>query len=389
MHPQSNSRSSWASSDDNGGFYLIVIVACSCAGAYLLWDSYHGPISSAVMQLFHREIAFARHFTDRYDLADRQMMRADPVAVSLRDLYGIARDVGMLFRIPAGLFMLGLAGWCMTRAAPARFRRAFDFDGLAREQAASFRTTAAFVGRRLGLVPPAPKDPRPADYALTAAEWVARYATDEHGAFSSRMARAHLVRQLGPHWSGLDGASAQVRCLFAICALHLAEHRAEAVDLLGKVSAALAGRDPSREGPEKPLGFPASVSRDVQAVLVDYPVAAPALAAMNRHAYTHTALMSLLTAARARAGVLAPGQFAWLKLVDRPLWYALHSLGFETEIFDRYMHPNPRAEAVGARDHWAYERLAGGPVIEPNVERALDALRRAASSRAGPSKTHS
>jgi intracellular multiplication protein IcmP len=76
--------------------------------------------------------------------------------------------------------------------------------------------------------------------------------------------------------------------------------------------------------------------------------------------------------------VLAPGQFAWLKLVDRPLWYALHSLGSEPEGFGRYLHPNPRVEAVGVRDHWAVERLAGEPVIEPSLDRAIEALRKVA-----------
>jgi len=46
------------------------------------------------------------------------------------------------------------------------------------------------------------------------------------------------------------------------------------------------------------------------AFLGDAELVAPALAIANRHAYTHTALMELLNAARLRAGVLAPGQFA-------------------------------------------------------------------------------
>ena len=41
--------------------------------------------------------------------------------------------------------------------------------------------------------------------------------------------------------------------------------------------------------------------------------------------------------------------------------------------------PNPRVEAVGVRDHWAVERLAGEPVIEPNVDRAIEALRNVAA----------
>ena len=86
--------------------------------------------------------------------------------------------------------------------------------------------------------------------------------------------------------------------------------------------------------------------------------------------------MSLLNAARSRHGVLAPAQFAWLKLVDRPLWYALQSLGFETEGVGRYLHPNPRVEAVGARDHWAVERAADIPIAEPSFDHAIIALQR-------------
>lgn len=82
-----------------------------------------------------------------------------------------------------------------------------------------------------------------------------------------------------------------------------------------------------------------------------------------------------------RAGALAPGQFGWLKLVDRRLWYALHLLGFETEGAGRYLHPNPRVEALGARDHWSVERIAGVPVSRPDLDRAVEALQKAALAR--------
>jgi intracellular multiplication protein IcmP len=64
--------------------------------------------------------------------------------------------------------------------------------------------------------------------------------------------------------------------------------------------------------------------------------------------------------------------------VDRRLWYALHSLGFETEGFGRYLHPNPRIEAAGARDHWAAERIAARPILTPEIKRTLDAVRKVA-----------
>src|ERR1700751_6048888 len=160
MRSPPHPRAAWPAGDDNPGFNLIDILLGCCVGAYLLWTSYHSEISAAVMALRHHQIAFIQHFTDRYDLADRQMAAADPKGVTLRDLYGISHAVGMFFRIPAAVFMLLLAAICAARAAPARYKRAFDLDGLIRKQAASFLTSAAFVRRHLRLVPPAGSCPR-------------------------------------------------------------------------------------------------------------------------------------------------------------------------------------------------------------------------------------
>ena len=74
MRSPPHPRAAWPSSDDNTGFNLIVILLGYCVGAYLLWTCYHGAISAAVIALRHHEIALIRHFTDRYDLADRQLL---------------------------------------------------------------------------------------------------------------------------------------------------------------------------------------------------------------------------------------------------------------------------------------------------------------------------
>jgi intracellular multiplication protein IcmP len=215
--------------------------------------------------------------------------------------------------------------------------------------------------------------PRPADYALTPEEWIARFATGRDGDFDAAMARQALIRQLGPRWRGPREASPQISTLFAVFALHLAERRAEALRLLGDLSAGIANRDQDKpEGPDTALCLSEAAVAAADAVLRDSDLVTPALAIANRHAYAHTALMQLLNEARLRSGVLAPGQFAWLKLVDRPLWYALQSLGFEG--VGRYLHPNPRVEGAGACDHWAVERIAGTPVIEPSLDRAIAAL---------------
>ncbi len=248
MRAPSYGRASWPSSDDNTGFYLVVIFGALAALAYALWTRYHGTISAGVVALRHAEIGVIRHFTDRYEVADRQMLAADPAGMTLHDLYRISDDVGRFFRIPAALLMLALAAVCLVRAAPSRFRRPFDLDGLIGEQARSFPAAAAFARRRLRLVPVSPAAPRPADYALTSDEWVASYATRPDGSFDEPGARAALIRQLGPAWCGLKDASPLVRCLLAAFALHLAGRRAAALDLLGQFSVALGDRDETAEG---------------------------------------------------------------------------------------------------------------------------------------------
>ncbi|MBO0711966.1 MAG: hypothetical protein J2P47_11880 [Acetobacteraceae bacterium] len=375
-------RPAWPSHDDQTVFNLIVIAIGVGAGSYLLWTWYHGHISAAVMALRHREMLLLGTITDRFVHADTQMLRANPDRVSVRDLYGISHAIGRFWRIPACAFIGLLAVVCALRAAPSRFKRTFDLDGLVREQVRIFKAGAAFLGRKLCLAPLADGAPLPADYALTAEEWIARFGCDAKGVFDEARARRSLVAQLGPRWAGPESASPAARLLFVAFALHLAARRENAIELLGAASAALA---PSQGQPgtlAEPLvlaGEPiVSVSK-----LIENPEAFDAARKVTgAHAYTAPALMSLLNAARRQHGVLAPAQFAWLKLADRPLWYALHSLGFATEGVGRYLHPNPRVEALGARDHWAVECAAGAPVIEPDLTRAMQTLRRAARARA-------
>jgi intracellular multiplication protein IcmP len=382
MRGQSSPRAAWPSHDDNGGFFLVVTLVGLTVLSGVLWINYHGVIATSLMALFHWEISWLRFVTDRFSLADRQMMASNPENVRLEDLYGIAHAVGTAIRIPVASVMVVLAGICMVRAAPARFKRAFDMDALIAEQAKSFPTTAAFVRRRLRLVEPK-KAPRPADYAQTPEEWIALHATQKDGGFVEADAGRALAAQLGPRWHGPEQAAPHVRAMFTVFALHLAKHRTEAQRILGELSEALAdlGKETSA-GPTSPLVLPQAVSARSDALLVafSFDIRSAAEGVAAAHAYTHPALMSLLNESRLAAGVLAPAQFAWLKLIDRPLWYALQSLGFETESYGRYLHPNPRIEAAGARDHWAAERITMRPLASPNIERALEAVRAASTN---------
>jgi hypothetical protein len=218
----------------------------------------------------------------------------------LRDLYGISHAVGMFFRIPAVAPIVILAAVCTVRAAPSRYKRGFDLEGLIREQAASFPVTAAYVGRALRLVPPS-DNVRPADYALTPDEWLQRFAFDRHGQFDAVRAASALAGQLSARWSGPKAAAPAARFLFVVFGLHLAQHREQALALLGAASAALGSiSDDAEFGPRCPLQLPDPLVAKTDALITDPAAFEVASTVAAGHAYTATALMALLNAARTR-----------------------------------------------------------------------------------------
>jgi len=74
------------------------------------------------------------------------------------------------------------------------------------------------VSRRLGLVEIREGEPRPADLALNASEWIARWAADKHGGFNESLARKELGRQLGMYGGG-SIARLRISAVFWPCSL--------------------------------------------------------------------------------------------------------------------------------------------------------------------------
>lgn len=411
MSPKPSSRPSWASSDDHLLLGVGVILVGLAFYAWLAWTNHHAEIAAGFVRAAHWHIrallwlsddgwparvmrrlvpdpGALRGFAAYYADLDRRMLAADPALMTPGKLWEVAGAVCAPFRWPAAGLLAGLAALCFVRAAPARFTRELDLDGLAAEHARTYRSTAAFVRRKLGVVAPRAGEPRPADPSLHPQEWVEHYATGKDGRYDDSAARAELGHQLGPVWQGVGQAAPHVRILYAAFALHLAGRLADALDLLGDASESLAepvsGEGPG--GPEHPLALPPGVAAAADEVLRDPDIAGPARAIAVRHGYTAPALMGLLNEARRRGGVFQPALFAWLRLVDRRLWYALHSLGFPADRLAHDLHPNPLVEAVGARDHWAAENAAGGPLLVPSIERAALCVRAAAGDAAPASE---
>lgn len=321
-----------------------------------LWWLLHARISGAILAWKHAELALIGHFTDYYAALDANVVKANPATVTGAAIWRLFTYVGQAVQWPAAGLLGGLALLVLVRAPSCRFRRKLDLDTLPYAQSALHRYATAFVGRRQDLVAPRIEGgPRPSDVALHAPEWIRAHAWDPKRGYRADWARRELASQLGPPWAGVEHAAPHVRCLFAGFALHAARHREDAACFLGELAEAL----PRTRGDAIPE-LPGAVVTQADLVLRDPAVAGPCAEVAGCHAFQSTAMLGVLAYARQRAGVMAPAQFNWLKLVDRRLWYALHSLGM----------PNPYVEARGARDHYAAECLIGEPIHAPAIDRA-------------------
>lgn len=368
-----------AASGEDAVLTGALLLGIAIAGGWFLWHRYHPQIAASVIAVQHGQLRIAGHFAGGSAGLDREVRALDPASVSARTLYRLCHETGSYLRVPAALVIAVLAVLCHARNAPSRFTTVHTLDTLMRVQAKVFPTIAAFVDRDLRPTPISPGAPRPLDAALHPREWVDRYARRPGGGFDADAARQELTRQLGPLWRGAGDASPLVRCLLAAFVLHAAREREAARAFLGDFSRSLAPA--SKHGPGGPapaLGVPAHITAEADRILQRHDLR-DLLRIADRHAFTVPALMTLLCEARRRGGVLAPAQFNFVKLIDRRVWYALHALGFPVEDgAEETAMPNPRAEAAGARDHWAAECAQGQPLFVPALDRAVAALRAAA-----------
>lgn len=371
------------SGPEEGLVVIVGLLVLIGGGAVAAWWFFQPEIVGAVITVQHWLMAPAHLFNDAYRILDQQVLAADPrnPDISPGDLWQLAHDVGRFWRVPGALLLAALAVLCGLRAR-GRYKRDLNLRSLMREQAKHYRYIAAFLTRELGAVAPAEGEPRPADPALHACEWAERFASDPDGGFSEARARQELARQLGPLWAGYQAAAPRVRTMFAVFALFAARHREDAVDLLGDLAEAVpSGRGEGPEGPLTPLEVPAAVAARADDWMRDPEIRGPAERIAAGHAFTHTALMSVLCLARERSGVLNPGLFAFLQLLDRRLYLALDCLGAPTAglPWHRSAAQAPYAEALGVREHWATEREIGRPLYVPAVEMAAHAVRAAAA----------
>ena len=193
--------------------------------------------------------------------------------------------------------------------------------------------------------------------ALSPEEWVSWHRIPvTNGVVDREVARRALLLQLGPRWHGIQDLPPYFQALFAAFALKGAQKREESDDFLGKISLGWNAKTGFRLDP--------AVASEVHKILKDPDMGGKADEQAAMHAYRTTAMLGTLRWARSMGGVLAPGQFIWLRGTDRNLWYALNNLG------RRSFH----AEGMGAMAHFMAEQAAKKPLPIPRVDTAIATL---------------
>jgi hypothetical protein len=194
--------------------------------------------------------------------------------------------------------------------------------------------------------------------ARTPLEWMRDngISLTERDGLDTEAARTTFERQLGDTWSGLDKAPTYVRAVAVLCALNAKRDR-DCRKAKENISVAYATIRDRKKADQVVEGIIAKYLKDQKIVKAISKYA-------NKHAYTNTAMYALLEWGRKQGGVFAAAEIRWVKAIDRTLWYALNNCG------RRAFH----IEGAGAVSHFFTERVAGGPMVEPYVDQAIDGL---------------
>ncbi len=267
-----------------------------------------------------------------------------------------------------------MAFWALFRGPKALLREKLDLNHLIKRQSNNFPSIAPFVTFNPTNQPPRPPGaPVPAELpafaeALSPEEWIAYYDIPvPNGKVDASVAARAFTQQLGPPWRGTLHMAPYKQILLAAFCLKSVRKRAEADDMLGRLSKSWSF--------ERGLKLEGSLISKARKILRDRDVSGKILAKCNQHAYENTVMLRALATAREEGGVLAPAQFLWLRAHDRLLWYPLNNLGRQSN----------HMEAIGAICHYKAEKMAQRPIPRPKVEDAVQSISEyIASSNARP-----
>ena len=358
--------------------WLIAIVL---AALWALWYFAGDTINALVLHVKQAELwLLLRVWPDdeRLVLLNAAVNRSldDPAGVSFSALWLALDAVGHYGRWPVIAVLLVVVGGLLWWHPAEAFRSRLNLASLS-ETVGSNWPYALHALRRQQINIPL-DDPQ---WGMALSEWgfVERHdlldtTPDPHQATPKLhldRTRAVLTAQLGPRWQGWADIPAHVQALagiFALRALSFITDDARKAQALKDQASAHLKALAWAAARHKDNGYLPSL-RDYEAVIqaTRATLAEPSIRlACEQHAYRHTVLMRLLAEAR-RNGILPPALFNWLKGVDRPLWYALSTVGRRV----------PFTESLGSFTHFNAEQQARRALALPVLDNAIDGLQMA------------
>jgi intracellular multiplication protein IcmP len=290
--------------------------------------------------------------------------RSAATDISWEQFYYVRSQVGNQVRWIIAPIIFGLAIWVFYRMKGEGYKRVFslgggvDKDGKRKPLAlAHYQAERWKVATYSAYFDPDIRDTHISP-AATPMEFLKNNEVEfENGAFTEDTRETRLpeifAAQLGKPWTGLKTADLYVQCVGIMCGLHYLRRKSS----LGERETLSIAWSQGKDGTEamKTLVAKYINDKDINKVVDTI---------CNQHAYSNTGLFALLDKARARAGVLASADFAYLKQVDRSLWYTLSNCGRRRFFI----------EAAGVVSHFFAERVTATKLVEPNVENAINGL---------------
>ncbi|WP_315921687.1 hypothetical protein [Mesorhizobium sp. SP-1A] len=283
--------------------------------------------------------------------------------VSLTDFYAIRNIVGTQTRWIIVPIISVLAGIVLFRMKGKGYSRVFSlggskkFVGLNHYQSEHWKVTAVSAyfdpdGRDKNILP-----------ARTPMEWLRDNNIEwENNILDRDAAEEAFKKQLGKPWTGFEKAELKYQVVAILCALHYSRRVVEIdgekknLGLLEREAISIAWAA-GNDGTKAMQELVAKYAKDekIQKIISDI---------MSKHAWSNTALFSILDKARAKAGVLATADMLWLRYIDRDLHYSLNNCG------RRRFH----TEGAGTVNHYFAELQLDNPIYEPHLEQAIDGI---------------
>lgn len=351
-----------ASEDETVGGALILGIFV--VAAWVIWYFYQDVIMDGIRWMRVWELRFLGLFVENYS-AWADDLAAIPRANLDMGLIMQASDLVMRYlKWPIFGALLFAAGWAAFFSKPARFKTVHSMQTLITAQAKAWPYISPLIkfhpaetsSRSMGDMIPAALAPMAE--ALTPEEWIAHNGITIHdGEIDMETAAAAFARQLGRRWRGFEKLPFFAQGLAAAFCLLGNQQRKQSEDILQM----LAQNYDIGQG----LKITFKLEKAVKATFANRKVMEEAEKLARGHAFEITVLLRLLHWARKEGGVLAPAEFVWLKAERRSMWYPLNNLGRQT------FH----SEASGVMSHFITEMNVGRPLIRPQVDIALAALK--------------